>query len=60
MFINGAYVGKATKLKSMSLRSGAYDLELRAPGRAPHEERIYLAPGKTIQVDAEFVSASQS
>ncbi len=60
VFINGAYAGKAGKLKSMWLRPDTYTLEIRAPGRAPYSERIYVVPGKTITVQANFDSAPQS
>ena len=60
VFINGAYAGKATKLKSMWLRPDTYNLEVRAPGYAPYSERIYVLPGKTMHVDAELSSAPQS
>jgi hypothetical protein len=54
VFINGAYAGKAAKLKSMWLFADAYALEVRAPGRTPFKEKIYVIPGKTIKVEADF------
>jgi hypothetical protein len=54
VFINGAYAGKAGKLKSMWLLANAYSLEVRAPGRTPFREKIYAVPGKTIKVEADF------
>jgi PEGA domain len=57
VFINGAYAGKAGKMKSTWLPSDAYNVEIRAAGYAPHAERIYLLPGKTVQVNAEFTAA---
>jgi hypothetical protein len=54
VFINGAYAGTAGKLKSMWLRPNTYDLEIRAPGRAPYEERIYVVAGKTLHVHADL------
>lgn len=58
VFINGAYAGTAGKLKSMWLRPDTYDLEIRAPGRVPYAERIYVIAGKTlkVQVDLPFES----
>jgi PEGA domain-containing protein len=50
VFINGAYAGTAGKLKSMWMRPSTYDLEIRAPGRKPYEERIYVVAGKTLHV----------
>ena len=60
VFINGAYAGKASKLKTMWLRPDTYNLEVRAPGHAPYSERIYVVPGKTMRVDALLPSAPQS
>ena len=54
VFINGAYAGTAGKLKSMWLRPDTYDLEIRAPGRAPYDERIYVVAGKTLHVRPDF------
>ena len=54
VFINGAYAGTAGKLKSMWLRPDAYDLEIRAPGRTPYAERIYVVAGKTLHVHADL------
>ena len=50
VFINGAYAGTAGKLKSMWMRPGSYELEIRARGRDPYAERIYVVAGKTLHV----------
>jgi hypothetical protein len=60
VYINGAYAGKAAKLKTIWLQPDAYDLEIRAPGYATYTERFYLLPGKTKQVKVDLVSAPQS
>ena len=60
VYINGAYAGKASKLKTMWLRPNAYNLEVRAAGYSAFAERIYLLPGKTMQVRADFVAAPKS
>jgi hypothetical protein len=54
VFINGAYAGSARSLKSMWLRQGAYNLEVRFPGRARYAERIYVVLGKTLHVRPEL------
>jgi hypothetical protein len=38
----------------MWLRPNTYDLEIRAPGRAPYDERIYVVAGKTLHVHADL------
>ena len=60
VYINGAYAGKAAKLKTMWLRPNAYNLEVRAAGYSTYAKRIYLLPGKTMQVRADFVAAPKS
>ena len=54
VFINGAYAGKAGKLKSMWLLANTYSLEVRTPGRTPFIEKIYVISGKTLKVQADF------
>ena len=60
VYINGAYAGKAAKLKTMRLRPDAYNLEIRAAGYVPYAERIYLLAGKTIKVNVDLVAAPTS
>ena len=60
VYINGAYAGKAAKLKTMWLRPDAYNLEVRAAGYSAYTERIYLLPGKTMQVKVDFIAAPKS
>jgi PEGA domain len=60
VYIDGAYAGKAEKLKSMWLRPDAYDVEIRAPGYAPFARRFYLMPGKTTKVKADLVLAPKA
>lgn len=54
VFINGAYAGTAGKLKSMYLKPGSYNLELRAPGRQPFAEKVYVVAGKTIKLTPDL------
>lgn len=60
VYINGAYAGKAAKLKSIWLRPDAYSIEIRAAGYAPYAERIYLLAGKSWQVKADLVPVPKS
>jgi hypothetical protein len=56
VFINGAFAGKASKLKTMWLNPDAYTMEVRAPGYASYTTKIYVVPGKTLQVHAELTA----
>ncbi len=60
VYINGAFAGKAAKLKSIWLPPNEYNVEIRAAGYAPYSERIYVLPGKTIRVQADLAAASRS
>jgi hypothetical protein len=59
VFINGAYAGTVGKLKTLHLRPGSYNLELRAPGGMQYAERIYVAPGKTLHVNPDLPNQPQ-
>jgi hypothetical protein len=54
VYVNGAYAGTARDLKSMWLRQGAYNLEVRSPGRTQYAQRIYVLNGKTTHVRPEL------
>ena len=50
VYIDGSYAGTVKELKTISLRSGAYTIELREPGGRHYEEKVYVIPGKTIHL----------
>jgi hypothetical protein len=50
VFINGYYAGTVAQLKTMTLRAGNYNLEIRAPGRTPFQQQIYVVAGKTMKL----------
>ncbi len=54
ILVNGAYAGTTGKLKSFRLHPGTYDLEIRAPGRAPYAEKVYVVAGKTLHIRPEL------
>ena len=54
VFVNGAFAGTAGKLKSMYMRPGAYNIELRAPGRTRYAERVYIVAGKTLKLHPDL------
>jgi len=59
VFINGAFAGTVGKLKTLHLRPGNYNIELRAPGYMRYAERIFVAPGKTLHVKPDLQTQSQ-
>lgn len=56
VYLDGAFAGRAGKLKRMWLDPGAYNLELRAGGRTL-TQKIYVLTGKTLRVTPEGMEA---
>ena len=54
VFIDGTYAGTVGELKTMTMRSGSYDFEIREPGRATFDKRIYVVAGKTIKLHPDL------
>ena len=54
VFINGYYAGAVGKLKTMVMRSGNYSIEIRAPGRTPFQQQIYVVAGKTMKLHPDL------
>ena len=54
VFINGAYAGTTKQNKSMYLRPGSYNIEVRGFGNARYAERVYVVAGKTLHLHPEL------
>ncbi len=54
VYIDGAYAGTVGKLKTMNLRPGSYDIEVRAPGRTQFDKKVYVAAGKTLHLNPDL------
>jgi PEGA domain len=54
VFINGAYAGTTRQNKSMYLRPGSYNIEIREAGRTRYAERVYVVAGKTLRLRPEL------
>ena len=54
VFINGAYAGTTHQNKSMHLRQGNYNLEIKEAGRTQFSEKIYVIAGKTLHLHPEL------
>jgi hypothetical protein len=51
VFINGAFAGTTKDAKTLHLRPGAYDIEVRFPGAPPVlSEHIFVSAGKTLHL----------
>ena len=58
VFINGSLAGTTGQLKTMYMRAGSYDVQVRAPGRAPFEQKIYVVAGKVVKLHPDAVAAA--
>ena len=54
VYIDGAYAGTVGKLKTMNLRPGSYDIEVRAAGRTQFDKKVYVAVGKTLHLNPDL------
>ena len=54
VFINGAYAGTTKENKSMHLRPGTYNVEIREAGRTQFAEKVYVVAGKTLKLHPEL------
>lgn len=59
VYIDGAYAGTAKQLKNIWLDPGAYDLSVRAAGREPFQQRLYVLTGKTLGISAKLTAVTK-
>ena len=54
VFINGAYAGTTHDARSMHLRPGSYNVEIREAGRTQFAEKVFVVAGKTLHLHPEL------
>src|SRR5258708_36380733 len=54
VFIDGSYAGTTKQNKSMYLRPGSYNIEIREAGRRAYAEKVYVVAGKTLHLHPEL------
>jgi hypothetical protein len=54
VFINGAYAGTTHQNKSMYLRPGSYNIEIREGARTQYAEKVYVVAGKTLHLHPQL------
>jgi hypothetical protein len=54
VFINGSYAGTTHQNKSMYLRPGSYNIEIREGGRTEFAQKVYVVAGKTLKLHPEL------
>jgi hypothetical protein len=50
VFIDGAFAGMTQQTKSMHLRPGSYNIEIRELGQTKFAEQVYVVAGKTLHL----------
>lgn len=54
VFINGAYAGTTHENKTMHLRPGSYNIEIKENGQTPFAQKVYVAAGQTLHLHPEL------
>jgi hypothetical protein len=54
VLINGSLAGTTGHLKSMYMRAGSYDIQIRAAGQPAFEQKIYVVAGKTVKLHPDL------
>lgn len=55
VFINGAYAGTTHDNKTMHLRPGNYNIEVRQDGQTRFSQHVYVVAGKTLKLYPELM-----
>jgi len=58
--VNGAYAGTIGELKTMHLKPGTYDIEVRDSERTDFEQKVYIAAGKTLHLNPQLSAHNQT
>ena len=54
VFINGAYAGTTHQNKTMYLRPGSYNIEIREGSQTQFAQKVYVVAGKTLHLHPEL------
>lgn len=54
VFIDGSYAGLTKDNKTMHLRPGNYNIEIREAGETRFMEQVFVAAGKTVHLQPEL------
>ena len=54
VFVDGAYAGTTGENKTMRLRPGSHNIEIREAGQTHFKQQVYVAAGKTLHLRPEL------
>jgi PEGA domain len=54
IFVNGAFAGTTKDSKTMHLRPGSYNVEIREGGQTLYADNVYVTAGKTLHLHPEL------
>jgi len=55
VYINGAFAGTVRDLKTIHMRPGTYDFDIRAAGGQSFQQKVYVLAGKTTKLHPNLV-----
>jgi hypothetical protein len=56
VYINGAYAGTVRKMKTISLRSGNYDIEVRNTNGGVFDQKVFVPIDKKVVIEPVFTA----
>ena len=59
VYINGAFAGTVKELKTLWLRSGTYDIEIRNTNGGVFNEKVFVPIDKKVTIEPVFTAASK-
>ena len=54
VFIDGAFAGMTQQTKSIHLRPGSYNIEIRELGQTKFVQQVYVVPGRTLHLHPQL------
>lgn len=54
VYINGAFAGLTGDLKTIHMRPGTYDFDIRNGGGSSFQQRVYVLAGRTVKLHPEL------
>jgi hypothetical protein len=54
IFIDGAYAGNTKNDKTLHLRPGTYNVQIREAGQTQYNQSVYVTAGKTLHIHPEL------
>jgi len=53
VYVDGAYAGRVREVKTLHLRPGSYEIEVRGGSGTEFDQKVYVAAGKTLHLNPD-------